>query len=166
MKLSVKQLSRAAVIAALYVALCFFLKPISFGVIQFRVSEALCILPIFMPEAICGLFIGCFLSNFLGGTSVVLLDAILGSLTTLIAAYLTRRMYKSTKNFYLALLPPVILNALIVGTYLPFIYMQDTISVPIVLWSIFSVFLGEAVVIFLLGYPLAKALSKAKFFNC
>lgn len=163
MKLTVKQLSRAAVIAALYVALCFFLKPISFGVIQFRISEALCILPIFMPEAICGLFIGCFLSNFLGGASVVLVDAILGSLTTLLAAYLTRRIYKDTKNFYLSLIPPVILNALIVGTYLPFIYMQDTLSVFVVLWSILSVFLGEAVVIYLIGYPFAKALSKIRF---
>ena len=164
MKLTVKQLSRSAVIAALYVALCFFLKPISFGVIQFRISEALCILPIFMPEAICGLFIGCFLSNFLGGTSVVLLDAILGSLTTLLAAFLTRRIYK--KSLPLSLLPPVILNALIVGTYLPFIYMQDTISLPVVLWSIVSVGIGEAAVLFILGYPLARSLSKTKFFNC
>ncbi len=166
MKLTVKQLSRAAVIAALYVALCFFLKPISFGVIQFRVSEALCILPIFIPEAIPGLFIGCLISNFLSGASVLLIDAILGSLTTLLAAVLTRRIYKSTKNICMSLLPPVILNALIVGSYLPFIYMQDTLSAFVVLWSIVSVFIGEAAVIFLLGYPLAKSLSRTKFFNC
>lgn len=165
MKLTVKQLSRAAVIAALYVALCFFLKPISFGVVQFRVSEALCVLPVFVPEAICGLFIGCFLSNFLGGTSVVLLDAILGSLTTLMAAIFTRRIYKSTENIFLSLIPPVVLNALIVGTYLPFIYMQDNISALVVLGSMLSVFAGEAAVIFLLGYPLAKALAKTKFFK-
>lgn len=163
MKLTVKQLSRAAVIAALYVALCFFFKPISFGVIQFRISEVLCVLPIFMPEAIPGLFIGCVISNLFGGASVVLVDALLGSLTTLLAAYLTRLIYKDTKNFYLSLMPPVMLNAFIVGSYLPFIYMQDTLSIFVVLWSILNVFISEAIVIFLLGYPLAKALSKIKF---
>ncbi len=166
MKLTTKQLSRSAVIAALYIALCFLLKPLSFGIIQFRISEALCVLPIFIPEAIPGLFIGCFISNFLGGASVVLLDAVLGSLTTLLAAYLTRRIYKDTKNLYLSLMPPVILNAFIVGSYLPFIYMQDTLSVFVVLWSILCVYIGEAVVIFLLGFPFAKALLKTKFFNC
>lgn len=162
MKLTVKQLSRASVTAAIYVALCFFLKPISFGMIQFRISEALCVLPIFMPEAIPGLFIGCVISNLFGGASVVLLDTILGSLTTLLAAIFTRYIYKNTNNLCLSILPPIYLNALIVGTYIPFIYMQNTVF-AMVIWSILSVFLGEAAVMFLLGYPLAKALSKIKF---
>lgn len=73
-----------AVIAAVYVVLTMAFAPISFGPIQFRISEALCILPFFTPAAVPGLFIGCFLSNFLCGAALP--DVIFGSLATLIGA--------------------------------------------------------------------------------
>ncbi|MBR5535361.1 MAG: QueT transporter family protein [Clostridia bacterium] len=163
MKLTVKQLSRAAVIAAFYAALCFFLKPLSFGSIQLRVSETLCVLPIFIPEAILGLFIGCVIANLLGGA--LLIDVILGSITTFTAAVLTRFISKRTDNIYLSLFPPVILNALIVGAYVPFIYsdISQVNPVPIVLFSMLTVGIGQAVVIYLLGIPFSRALKRISF---
>lgn len=163
MKLTVKQLSRAAVIAALYAAICFFLKPLSFGSIQLRISETLCVLPIFIPEAAPGLFIGCIIANLLGGA--LLIDVVLGSLTTLFAAILTRHIYKKTANLYLALFPPVILNALIVGAYVLFIYSDPgtTNTIPIVLFSMLTVGIGQAIVIYLLGIPFSKALKRSIF---
>ena len=163
MKITVKQLTRAAVIAALYAMLCFFLKPICYGSVQLRISEVLCVLPIFMSEAIAGLFIGCLISNLLGGA--FLNDVVLGSLTTLIAAFLTRFIYKKTKNTPLALFPPVILNALIVGLYVPFVYSDpgSVNTLPVVLFSMLTVGIGQAIVIYLLGMPFSKAISKFSF---
>lgn len=74
----------AAAIAAIYTVLTMVFAPISFGPVQFRISEALCILPFFTPAAVPGLFIGCLLSNLLCGAAA--LDIIFGSLATLIGA--------------------------------------------------------------------------------
>ena len=63
-------LAYGAAIAAIYVALTMAFQPISFGPVQFRISEALCILPFFTPAAIPGLFVGCFLSNLFCGAEV------------------------------------------------------------------------------------------------
>lgn len=165
MKFSAKSIARGSVVAALYIALCFIFKPLSFGIVQFRISEVLCVLPIFMPEAVFGLFAGCIISNLSGGASVVLIDAILGSLTTLLAAYLTRRLYKRTKGLFISLLPPVGLNALIVGSYIPFLYSDPATASSMVLWSILSVAAGEAAVVFILGLPVAKAIEKTGVFS-
>ena len=81
MKKNQLYLVQGAMIAAIYVALTLSLMPISYGPIQFRVSEALCILPFFTPAAVPGLFVGCLLSNLLGG--LVPMDVICGSLATL-----------------------------------------------------------------------------------
>ena len=92
-------------IAALYAALTLVFAPISFGAVQCRVSEVLCILPLFFPDAVWGLFVGCFISNVFMGS---VLDMTLGALTTLVAAFLT---YKTRKNLYLAIFFPVILES-------------------------------------------------------
>lgn len=167
MKFTAKQVSRAAVVAALYAALCFFFKPLSYGSIQLRISEALCVLPAFMPEAIPGLFIGCIIANLTGGSSVALIDMILGSITSLIAALLTRRIFKKTQSLLLALLPPVVLNALIVGSYVPFIYSAPgTAATPsLIFYSILTVGIGQALVMCLLALPFGKTLQKTKFFK-
>ena len=79
------KLAYGAVISALYVVLTLPFASFAFGPIQFRVAEALCILPFFTPAAIPGLTIGCFLANLLGGANVW--DVILGTLATFIGAY-------------------------------------------------------------------------------
>ena len=100
---------QAAVIAALYTVLTMIFAPISFGPVQFRISEALCILPFFTPAAVPGLFIGCLLSNFLYGAAT--LDVIFGSLATLIGAL---GSYWLRKNRWLVCLPPILSNVIII----------------------------------------------------
>ena len=116
-------LTRGAVIAALYVALTFVssLMGLASGAIQLRLSEALTILPLFLPEAVPGLFIGCILANLLTGS--VIWDVIFGSLATLIGAlgaYLLRMLPK--KLIFLATLPTILANAVIVPFVIIFAY--------------------------------------------
>ncbi|NOY89172.1 MAG: QueT transporter family protein, partial [FCB group bacterium] len=106
--LNTKQISLAGLIAALYVVLSLVFMPISFGVYQIRIAEALTVLPFLTPAAIPGLFIGCLLANIFGGMGW--LDIVFGPLITLLAAVATRYVYhlsKSNKYLFLTLLPLV-----------------------------------------------------------
>ena len=67
---SVRKLVRCGVVAAIYVVLCMALQPLSYGAVQVRVAEALCLLPVFGAEYIAGVVLGCFLANLLGSTIV------------------------------------------------------------------------------------------------
>ncbi|WP_256366491.1 QueT transporter family protein [Thermanaeromonas sp. C210] len=135
-------------IAAVYAVITIVLAPISFGMVQVRVAEALTLLPIIFPEAIWGLFLGCLISNIFGGMGPI--DIFLGSLTTLVAAWLTYRLRGSP----LAYVPPIVLNGLIVGAYLSFL-LQVNLFLCIV-----SVSAGEAVAVLGLGIPLLRRLRK------
>ena len=144
---SLAYLLRASLIAAVYVALTALFAPISFGPVQFRISEALTVLPALTPAAIPGLFVGCALSNLLlGGLGPI--DLIFGSLATLLGAVGTRFLRQHTR---LLPLPPVILNGLIVGGYLPFLLPEAHL---LLLPSMLTVTLGEAAVCYLIGLPL------------
>lgn len=141
-------IARSALVAALYALLVLAFAPLSFGPVQFRVAEALTLLPWLFPEAIPGLFVGCLVSNLFGGLGIV--DMVFGSLATLVSAWLTSRM----PNLLWATVPPVLVNAVVVGTYLSIL-----LDVPL-LATILYVGLGEAGVCFLLGVPLAGLLKK------
>lgn len=143
-----KKLVRAAVIAGAYVALVVLFAPLSFGPWQFRVAEALSLLPFLWDEAIAGLFIGCLLANFMGGFGLI--DVVFGSVSTLIAAFLSSRM----PNPYLAALPPIFVNGLIVGLYL-------SMLTGLHWWmSMIYVATGEAGVCVVLGIPLCLLLRR------
>lgn len=142
------KIARGAVIAALYAVVTIILKPISFGYLQVRVAEALTLLPILFPEAIPGLFIGCLVSNIYGGLGPI--DIFLGSLTTLAAAWLSYAWRQS----WLAYLPPIVLNGIIVGAYLSYLLHVN------ILLAVGSVALGEAIAVLALGVPLLKRLQK------
>ena len=86
---TVRKLARCAVVAALYVVLCMALQPFSYGAVQVRVAEALCLLPVFGAEYIVGVVLGCFLANLLGSTIV---DVIFGTLATLLACIVTYKL--------------------------------------------------------------------------
>ena len=86
---TVRKLARCAVVAALYVVLCMALQPFSYGAVQVRVAEALCLLPVFGAEYIVGVVLGCFLANLLGSTIV---DVIFGTLATLLACVVTYKL--------------------------------------------------------------------------
>ncbi len=148
-----KYLVHGAVIAAVYTALTLLLMPLSYGVMQVRVSEALTVLPALTPAAIPGLFIGCFVANMLGPNGMI--DIILGSSATLLAAFAS---YKLRNRPLLVPLPPVLANGLIIGPMLYYVY-----AVPVPLWAcILWVALGEAIACYGIGLPLLKYMSKRK----
>ena len=155
MKFNSKAITKIAVIAALYATLTLLVYPIAFGSVQFRVSEALTILPFFMPEAILGLFVGCIISNLLS-SNIVILDVVFGSLASLLAAYLTYRM----PNKWLAPLPPVIVNAGIIGAVITFSMSAGESFAAVFAMNSLSVGLGQLVVCYGLGIPLMFVLGK------
>lgn len=140
----------SALIAALYTALTMAFQAISFGAIQFRISEALTLLPILFPQAVPGLTIGCLLSNLLGGANVY--DIVFGTLATMMAAILTWRV---RGNVWVRAFPPVLCNAVVIGLVLTYAYGIDT------LWlNMLTVGFGQAVVCYVLGVPMIKILEK------
>ena len=147
-------ITQGAAIAALYVVLTLVFAPISFGPVQLRVAEALCILPMFTPAAIPGLFIGCLIANLLGGG--IILDVVFGSLATLIGAVLG---YMLRKNRWLVPLPAVIANALIVPFVLKYGYGVVDVAVPVLMLQIAA---GEILGCYVLGELFASALMKRK----
>lgn len=169
-KITTGTITRMALLAAVYFALTFFLAPISFGPFQLRVSEALTVLPFFFPEAFLGLFIGCLLSNIAGtmmGVSLGLLDIIFGSLATLLAGYLTMKIGKLsqsdtgsvTKYMWLAPLPPVIVNAIVIGALLTYVLTPEA---GIAAFPIFAaeVGVGQLAACYGLGIPLMYGMKK------
>ena len=147
-RFTTKQLTTAAVIAAVYAALTLLLPIPQYGGVQLRVAEAMTVLPFFFPEAIPGLAVGCFLANLLGSPFV--LDWIFGTLATLAAAWLSSR----AKKPWLVPLPPVALNAFIVAGVLAF-----TSQMPYWPW-VLSIGAGQAVACYGLGYPLLLLLRR------
>lgn len=153
-----KYLVHAALIAAVYAVLTLlpFLQPFSFGPLQLRVSEALTILPYFTPAAIPGLFIGCVISNLF--STVGVWDILFGSLATLLAAFGT---YALRKHKFLAPLPPVLANGVIVGGLLFVTFVHTADAAP--LWLLMAeVAGGELLACYGLGLPLLLALEKNK----
>ncbi|KPU46122.1 QueT transporter [Oxobacter pfennigii] len=150
MNKNLKFLVQAAVIAAIYAVLTIALGSLGSQVIQVRVSEAMTVLPFLTPAAIPGLFVGCIISNIVTGAGIW--DVIFGSLATLLAAFATYKMPKKI----LAPLPPVIINAVVVGVLLGYLY-----SVPY--WfAILTVGAGELISCYVIGYPLLLVLEKYK----
>jgi uncharacterized membrane protein len=147
----IRKTAFAGVVAALYIGLVQLTIPTSFGLLQFRAAEALTLLPFLFPAAIPGLFVGCFISNFLfGGLGPV--DWIFGSLATLTAAIVTSRC----KNRWLAALPPIVINAVVVGAYLSLMF-ESAAYIP---FGILTVGIGQIAVCYGLGVPLTYALEK------
>lgn len=160
-----KRMTRIAMIAGLYAAITFATFYISFGAVQYRVSEALTVLPAFTAEAVPGLSLGCAIANlvgfFIGINPVGWIDAIFGTLATFLAATASYCIGKSRRPWFRYVfvpLPPVVFNALIVG-------LEITVMMGPFSWGIFwvnaaSVGFGQAVVCYLLGVPLMLALSR------
>ena len=167
-KKSVHRLALSALVAAIYAALTIALGFMSYNGIQFRVAEALCVLPFFFPFTTWGLFVGCILANLMSPAGP--LDVVFGSLATLLcclaAAALGRSgNYEKAWRKLLVCLAPVVSNAIIVGAVLAF-----TIADPgMAFGTAFLIFggqvaLGELVVMFTLGLLLLRYLPKSKFF--
>ncbi|HHV98707.1 MAG TPA: QueT transporter family protein [Clostridiaceae bacterium] len=147
---NIRFLAEAAIIAALYAVISIIFAPISSGMFQMRISEALTILPAFTPAAIPGLFVGCVVTNIVSGNGPI--DVIFGSLATLVAAFLS---YKMPRRF-LVPLPPVLINAVVVGFILNYVLQAPLLA------SMGWVALGQAAACYGLGYPLMLQLGKYK----
>ncbi|SDK70218.1 QueT transporter family protein [Natronincola ferrireducens] len=150
-----KFLTQAAMIAAIYVVMVEVFKPFAYGMVQVRIAEALTVLPFFTAAAIPGLTIGVIVSNIIGPYGMI--DIVFGSLATFMAAYLSYRMPKKA----LVPLPPVLVNAVIIGAMLYFIFLgtpDEMPLLPIMGW----VGLGQIVACYGLGYPLMNILEKYK----
>lgn len=178
--LSAERIARIGIIAAAYAAgtlvTVLFLGGLAWGPVQFRVSEALTVLALFAPEAIPGLTLGCVIANVaniaLSGTGTLgLLDVVFGSFATFLGAFFT---WKLRRRPALAVLGPVLANALIVPAYLPvmlsglgfytipFTGISLEGSYPLMyLFGLVTTGVGEAVVLYVLGLPLAHALMRS-----
>ena len=144
-----------AMFIAIYVALIFIFMPLSKDVIQIRVADCLCILPIFDKFAILSISIACFISNMLVGN---ILDAIFGTLATLIGLIFTYLLRK--KNYFIATLPTILSNTLIIPFVLKYAYGLE--KYPILISMLF-VFIGEAISIYVFGYFLYKVIKNKNF---
>lgn len=171
------RIARIAMIAAAYgaasLAAMTFMGSLAWGPVQFRISEALCVLALLTKDAIPGLTLGCVIANaaniVIGGTGMLgMLDVIFGSLATFVGATIS---WKLRRNPKLALLGPVLANGLIVPAYLPFMLQGlgfytipltsinlDGAFVPMYVFGLIATGLGEAVVMYVLGLPLFTAL--------
>ena len=145
-------MAQAAMVTAIYVVLTLLGASFSYGEVQVRISEALTILPVFTPAAIPGLFIGCLLSNILGGC--ILPDIIFGSLATLIGAIFTWMLRNN--NRFLAPLPPIIANVIVVPFVLRYGY-QVPLPIP---FMMLTVGIGEVISCGVLGMILYTALNR------
>ena len=149
----VKYLCYAAIIAALYVALSLISGAfgLASGVIQVRISEALCVLPFFTPAAIPGVTIGCFIYNIIGSGEI--LDIVFGTLATLIGAIGARLLRKCK---WVITIPTIAANALIIPFVLKFGFMlEDSVAFFMV-----TIFIGEFIAAGILGTLLLLALNK------
>lgn len=149
-------MTKAAIIAALYTVFTFISASVglSSGVIQLRLSEMLCILPVFTPAAVPGLFIGCLLSNLL--TGCMPFDILFGSLATLLGAVGT---YFLRKRKWVFVLPPILANTLIIPFVLAYVYQLDG-SVP---YFMLTVGIGEWLSCGVLGMFFYLLLDKHSF---
>ena len=167
MKLEIRKIAAAAIIGALYAVLTALLAPISYGPLQLRVSEALCILPFFLPFTAWGLFFGCAIANIVGAAGI--LDILFGSLATLCAGLCTAAVGKRGEGLrreFLACAMPVLWNSLIIGAVMTFTLTDRSPSSDPGAFALFAaqIGLGELGVMYLIALPLMRWLPKRKFF--
>lgn len=160
-KISSKDITLSAVIAAIYVVLSMLqaipMMSLTYGPIQIRLAEALTILPFVEKRAISGVFIGCFITNMILSFSsgFGLIDIIGGSLVTLLAAYLSSK----AKNKYIAAVYPIVLNALIVSIWVSYF---SNVSYA---YTVAFIFLGEFISVGILGNIILIVNEKSRFFK-
>ncbi len=164
-KTNAKTLVRIAVIAAIYTAISVALAPISYGMLQVRVSEALTLLPVIMPGATLGVIIGCFLTNLIGvftGANILgALDVVFGTFATICAAICTLKL-RNIRMYNLPImsaLPPIFFNAVIIGLELTFLFTGG-FDLIVFLTQAAWVGLGQAISCLGLGLILVRTIEK------
>jgi len=167
--MQLKDLTRAALIAAVYTAVTLILAPIGFSNIQVRLSEALTMLPLVYFPGVYGITLGCVLSNIIGAAMGVnplgFIDALVGGLATLLAGLMTYKLRnRKIKNIpLLSMLMPVIFNFVFVGLELAYLYMPDNIVLGLLIFGS-EVAVGEIIAV-IIGYILVKLMKNRKMFE-
>ena len=162
---SVRKLVHCGVVAAIYVVLCLALQPLSYGAVQVRVAEALCLLPVFGTEYILGVVLGCFLANLLGSTVV---DVVFGTLATLLACLVTYKLRDiRVKGLAIpASLPPVVFNMIIVGAFeITFFFSDGAPTAMLAVFNAVTVGIGELISCTILGVALVKLIESNASLN-
>lgn len=158
-KFTTRDLTLAAILAAVYAALTVTLPIPQYAGIQCRLSEALTVLPFFFPAATPGLVVGCFIANLFSPYS---LDMVFGTAATLLACLITQRM----PNKWLAPLPPVLCNAVIVGAEVAWYQTGFTAAFwPAYAFNAFTVGVGELLACYILGSLIIRVLPRISFFR-
>ncbi len=152
-----RMLAINSVLAALYAVITLATASFAYGPIQFRVADALCVLPFFAPFTSAGLFLGCVIANLFSPVSV--LDIVIGSLATLIGCLIAGRM----KHKWLVPLPTILANTIMVGAMLACVYTPDTLFAGFLSMGM-EVAVGEIAVMAALGLPMIAWLSKTDLF--
>lgn len=161
--------AKAAMIAAIYCVVTLVLAPISYGNIQVRIAEALTLLPLIYKPSIWGVTLGCFLSNLIGAMMGInptgMIDAVVGTLATLLAALMTYylRDQKIKGVPVLSILMPVIFNFFFVGMELSVLFFEGNIWLGLLIMGT-EVAIGELISV-ILGYFLVKVLARTKIFE-
>lgn len=148
---STKKITRIAIVGALYCALTLMIYPLSFGPIQMRVSEVMCILPLFIPESAWGLTLGCLIANCFSSNPA--LDIPLGTSATLIASLLTRFIARKIDFTALKIALTIIFNTLANAFIVPFAILSVSEIVESYWVVSLQVGLGELGVLCVLGIP-------------
>ena len=167
LRLNIRKIVFAGLIAALYIALTIASYPLAYEAVQFRISEALTILPFFFPFAVPGIVIGVFIANLIGPFGLV--DAIVGGSASLVAALCTMwigmRWREAKWSKAVACFPPVIINAVFIGTMIAYFMLSygetNSFMAAFVVSGLWVGF-GQAVVMYALGLPLMIILPKMK----
>lgn len=161
MRFDTKYVTKAALIAAMYVVLIAIqmvpAASLTFGAIQLRLAEGLTVLPFVEAAAVPGVFVGCFISNLIlmGVSGFGVVDLIGGSLVTLVAAIITRK----SKNKFLAFLSPIVLNGFIVS-----IWVSNFSGIPY--WTtVLGIMGGEALSVIIFGYAILYVYERSKIFR-
>lgn len=152
-KFSPKQVAFCGILAAVYAAVTISTAAFAYGPIQFRLADALCVLPFFLPVSTWGLFLGCLAANLFSTVSA--LDIVIGSLATLLGCLLTSRV----KNPYLTPVPTILCNTVLVGAMLAWVYTPQQFLTGFLTMG-GQVFIGEAAVMAVLGVPFLLVLKK------
>lgn len=166
--MNTKKFALTAMIAAVYTVVSLALAPISFGNIQIRIAEALTLLPLIFYPSIWGVTLGCFLTNILGAilglNPLGLIDAVVGTLATFLAANCTYQLreYKVKGIPLYSILMPVIFNAVFVGIELGVLFFPQSVMMGSIICGI-EVGIGEFISV-ILGWFFIQALQKTKLF--
>lgn len=167
MRPNIRALCASAVIGALYAVLTLALSPISYGPVQLRLSECLCLLPFFFPGSVWGLFLGCALANIMTGN---IFDVVFGSLATLLAGLVTAwagRLRLCFGSRLLGCTAPVVINALMVGAVICGAYngLHPLAHPEVFALYALQIAAGEALVMYLIALPLSYYLPGKRFFQ-